>query len=180
MVDVIVTTIKYQIRDTKGSVITDVVLSPSKSQARITTEATNLPTITSSPSLSVAAKAGIGVGASVGGLIFLSGAAYLTLFLIRRRGSKASPEKEESTTSEDGYQKAELATGPEVETQPFTELPGKTNMPKEAHGDDRFPTLSEMEGSSPVELPAYESAQELEEQNPMQESEGRSPVERRP
>ncbi|KAF2680766.1 glycoside hydrolase family 72 protein [Lentithecium fluviatile CBS 122367] len=167
MVDVVVTTVKHEVRDSKGEVLKDVVLSPSKSEARTTTGgnapgATASPPSTSSAGLSSGAKAGIGVGVGVGGGLALLGAGFL---LLRRRKSKkaSSMEGKDTNGNSDGsasvnkYEKAELATGPDVEAVPPAELPGQsTATPKEVPGD-AYPGMR----APPAELPVHEPAVEM-------------------
>lgn len=159
MVDVVVTTIKHQIRDSKGDLLTDVVLSPSKSEKRTTTaketsQGTSPPTSTPSTGLSTGAKAGIGAGVGIGGAIALLGAG---LYLLRKRKSKSVAAKDTTRTNDDSdglasvnqFDKAELATGPDVEAQPPAELPDKwMATPNEVPGN-AFPGI----GTTPVELP---------------------------
>ncbi|KAF2867987.1 hypothetical protein BDV95DRAFT_581072 [Massariosphaeria phaeospora] len=163
MVDVLVTTVKHQIRDSKGEIMTDVVLSPSKSESRSTTaRGTAGGTAPPSPSpvsgLTTGAKAGIGAGVGVAGAITLLAVA---LFLLQRRKSKAAAVKEKdmaraSDASVNGY-KAELATGPDVEAQPPVELPDKgVATPAEVTGTE-YPGI----GTKPIELPVHEPALEM-------------------
>jgi hypothetical protein len=168
MVDVLVTTVKHQIRDSKGEIMTDVVLSPSKSESRSTTaRATTGGTAPANPppssGLSSGAKAGIGAGVGVAGATALLAAGF---FLLRRRKSKAAALKEKDTAratdDSDGLAsvnqyKAELATGPGVEAQPPAELPDKgVATPAEVAGRE-YPGM----GSAPVELPVHEPALEM-------------------
>ena len=168
MVDVIVTTIKYEVLDSQGKVIKDVALSPTSSEPRKTTalqtsESTNSATSAPSEGLSTGARAGIGVGLGVGGAIALCGA---TLFFLRGRKNKkhqtgfsqTAPNGDYSgeSTLGDGIQKAELATGPEVEAQPPVELPDKLVLtPPEVIGD-AYPGMDKRPAELPVTEPALE------------------------
>jgi hypothetical protein len=89
MIDVLVTTVKHQIRDSKGGIMTDVVLSPSKSETRSTTASvtaggTASTNLTPLSGLNPGVKAGIGVGVGIGGAIALLAIGF---FLLRRRKS---------------------------------------------------------------------------------------------
>ena len=164
MVDVLVTTLEYQIRDSKGGV-TEFLLSPSQSQARSTTSSQTAPTGQSSSSLSTGAKAGIGVGAGVGGALLIGLSVLLLLRRRRRTHTEPSNETVETTVNDDqSYTKAELSTGPDVEMRPSAELP-TTQTPKEAPGDtlatDGYPGMKARMEGPPVELPAIEIPQEL-------------------
>lgn len=186
MVDVTVTTIVHTIKDSKGSVMTDVVLKPSKSSPRVTTaRITNGPTSTSDGALSTGAKAGIGVGAGVGGLLI---AGVLGLFLFRRRRSKKVATKKEEEkdpevlkgTTAAKFEKAELSTGPEVEAQPAeppAELPTGAS-PKEAPVDGRetdgYPGMHARMDGPLAELPAVERPLEMPVQTPVREDARRS------
>ncbi|KAH8730256.1 hypothetical protein GQ44DRAFT_768647 [Phaeosphaeriaceae sp. PMI808] len=71
MVDVTITAIVHAIRDSKGNLVTDLVLKPSSSQMRSTTRegsGAGTPTTSSSGALSTGGKARIGAGAGVGGI----------------------------------------------------------------------------------------------------------------
>jgi hypothetical protein len=180
MVDVTITTIKHQIRDSKGELLTDVVLSPTKSQSRTTTARGGASTAPANPpqsaGLSSGAKAGIGAGVGIAGAIALLAAG---LFLVRRRRkSKATTVEEREknaagvSDSSDGFTsinqyKAELATGPDVEAQPLAELPDKgVATPGELAGRQEYPGI----GTIPVELPVHEPA--LEMPNPQARNQG--------
>ena len=168
MVDVLVTTIKHEIRDSKGEIMTGIVLSPSKSSesrtttARATSGGTGSPVYTPSSGLSTGAKAGIGAGVGIGGAI---AAVVLGLFLLRRRKRKTAVSQGPTKTNEDSDDatttenvlKAELATGPDVEAQPPVELPDQlVTTPKEVSGE-AYPGI----GAIPVELPAHEQPVEV-------------------
>ena len=163
MVDVLVTTVNHQIRDSKGEIMSDVVLSPSKSESRSTTAratagGTAPPSPPPSSGLSTGAKAGIGAGVGAASAITLLA---VVLFLLRRRKSKAAAMEEKDTArasdaSVNGY-KAELATGPDVEVQPPAELPDKgVATPAEVAGTE-FPGI----GTRPIELPVHEPVLEM-------------------
>jgi hypothetical protein len=126
MVDVTVTTINQQIRDSSGKA-TDVVLIPAQSKARITT-GTSTPTArpTTTP-LSTGSKAGIGVGSALGTLMIVS-VAYL-VYRQRKRQQSLSPEKveDEAAHKEDPHGKPELASEIVHEKEP--------GLPSEAPGD---------------------------------------------
>lgn len=169
MVDVLVTTFKHEIRDSKGEVLTDITLSPSKSEARKTTASATSSGVTSSTTnsssgLSTGAKAGIGASLGIGGAIALLGAG---LFILRRRKNRknsavrkesvGATDESDGVTSVNNYYKAELATGPDVEAHPPVELPEKSMAtPKEVQGD-AYPGMDR----SPAELPVHEPALEL-------------------
>jgi hypothetical protein len=160
MVDVVVTTIKYEIKDSKGQVLTDVVLSPSKSATRSTTQkgsatSTSTPNLSGSSgssNLSSSATAGIGAGVGVGVALILFGAGFL---LLRRRKTRKAILDGKLTANK--YEKPELATGPGVEIYPPIELPQDSiaflhEVPGDAH-----PGL----GRVPVELHVQEPVLEL-------------------
>jgi LPXTG-motif cell wall-anchored protein len=175
MVDVLVTTVKHQIRDSKGELLTDVALSPSKSEARTTTArdtsgGTSPPTSTPSTGLSTGAKAGIGAGVGIGAVVALLGAG---LYLLRRRKSKNAVEKDagrvndesDGTTSGNKFGKAELATGPDVEAQPPAELHNEWMSNTSEVPGNAYPSL----GTAPVELPVHERAVEMADAIPRRE-----------
>lgn len=188
MVDVTITTIVHAIKDSKGTAITSLALKPSKSATRSTTGTTSATSGTgvASPAptgstLSTGAKAGIGVGAAVGGIAI---AALAGLFLLRRRRNKkiANHQTEKGQLSDGtdatngaavGVQKAELATGPEVEKHQ-AELPVDGKTPQEVEAYERqgvYPSLA----AEPVELPGNERVVELPEQH----GRGELPAQRR-
>ncbi|KAJ4298947.1 hypothetical protein N0V90_004190 [Kalmusia sp. IMI 367209] len=167
MVDVIVTTIEHEVRDSKGEVISDLTLSPTKSEARSTTlrstSTANASIPTSSANLSTGAKAGIGVGASLAGVLALAGAG---IFLFRRRRQRnhaalneTKGSSNDSDTS-DVMRKAELATGPDVEANIAELPPGEMATPKEVPGDG-YLGISAQTRTEPAELPTRERAQEM-------------------
>lgn len=174
MVDVLITKVEYQIKNSKGEV-TELALSPSKSEARITTSGPPLATGKSSSKLSTGAKAGIGVGAGVGGILAIAGG---VLFLLhrRRRNNKAhimdhtngingtNGANDTFAKDDKSYLKAELSAGPDVEARLSAEMPaGQT--PKEVPGDtliaNEYPGMKARMDGPPVELPAVEIPQEL-------------------
>jgi hypothetical protein len=86
LVDVTVTTIAHAIRDSKGNLVTDLVLKPSSGEARGPTGSTAASaTPVSSNKLSTGAKAGIGVGATIDGLALIGATAF---FQRRRRKNR--------------------------------------------------------------------------------------------
>jgi hypothetical protein len=163
MVDVTITTIAHAIKDSKGQVVTDLVLKPSSSSSRTTTATSRLsPTAISFTSISTGAKAGIGVGAGIGAVALISAVAF---FLLRRRNKrKAGPEEVEKahmSDGMDGYHKAELATGPGVDRYQ-AELEANGNGPQEVEGNgERKYELFSPTGQEPVELPVNERAVEV-------------------
>jgi hypothetical protein len=174
MVDVTITTIVHTVRDSQGNVVTNLALSPSKSESRTTTgapEETNIinPPVTPESGLSTGAKAGIGAGAAVAGLAVIGAAGF---FLLRRhrnsKAAKAAKEDEIQLSDHDskgGFHKAELATGDEVERK-HAELAaqdGKT--PQEVAAMEAGGGIFEMNAGSPVELPAHEQTLELPAQS---------------
>lgn len=168
MVDVTVTTLVHGIKDSRGSGITDLVLKPSKSESRTTTGSSSVtgPASPVSPDagLSTGAKAGIGAGAGVGALAIAS---LLAFFLLRRRrsrsrsnsGGKGELVDESDASNSVGVQKAELATGPEVEkTQ--AELPSWGKKAQEVHAHQAY-VEAPSANVEPVELPVTERPVEL-------------------
>jgi hypothetical protein len=166
MVDVTVTTLGYKVMDSKGAEVTSVVLRPSSSASRTTTSTSGPtsrpPSASASAGLSTGAKAGIGAGVGVGGLAVISLAAF---FLLRRRkrNRKVVPEDEKSkvsppTDSDDGYQKAELGTGPGVEKY-TAEL--AAHEPRELGNTERKFEMNGGRGQEAVELPAEERPVEV-------------------
>jgi hypothetical protein len=162
MVDVTITTINHQIWDSKGEIMTDVVLNPSKSESRTTTAratgggtktggGTASSNTTPSSGLSSGVKAGIGVGVGIGGAIALLA---VGLFLLRRRKRKDTSNSLDGLSNVSPY-KAELATGPDVEIQPPAELPDQrvVAIPGELAGREYHTT--------PIELPVHEAALEM-------------------
>lgn len=183
MVDVTSTSIAFSIRDAKGSPVTGIALKPSASSARPQNSppvaSTGGPDASESPSaLSTGAKAGIGtgIGVGVGALI----GAGIGLFL-RRRKRKQRAAKEgsgkgggASDADENGYTKAELATGPGVEKEQPVEMEARVGGMPEVDGGDR--KVWEVDGGGdeerkyemlasnvePVELPVNERAVEVD------------------
>jgi hypothetical protein len=169
MVDVTITTIAHAIRDSKGQAVTNLVLKPSSSSARTTTGTTR-PSSTgaSSTPISTGAKAGIGVGACIGGLALISAVAF---FLLRRRKNRKANtstervEKAQMWGGVDGFCKAELATGPGVDRYQ-SELDANAKTPHEVDGREqrRYELFSAVE-QEPVELPVNERAVEVSAHN---------------
>jgi hypothetical protein len=157
MVDVTITTIAHTVRDSKGQAVTDLVLKPSSSSTRNmirgSTAATATGNASSASEMSTGTKAGIGIGAAVGGLAIIGAIAFLVLR--RRRNRKGVVGEEDGS---DGYNKAELATGPGVERFQ-AEL---AERPQEAAGDEqRKYELAAHVRQEPVELPVDERAVEV-------------------
>lgn len=170
MVDVTVTTIAHAIRDHKGAMVTDLVLKPSSSAKRSTTEAAGRATSGAASqgenTLSTGAKAGIGVGASVAGLA-LVGAGVLLLLRRRRNKKKSSAAGDEKAqhhsdtgSGTEGFQKAELATGPAVEKYQAELEAGEGRTPQEVEGTqskyEMYTPVHGGQGMEPVELPVNE------------------------
>jgi hypothetical protein len=165
MVDVTITTIAHTIRDSKGSVVTDLVLKPSSSATRTTTnsgirgsEAARPPPGSSNTGLSTGAKAGIGAAVGVGVVVLVIG--LVAFFLLRRRSRKSKGVAGKADSDGAGeYHKAELATGPGVEK--YTgEL--AAHEPQELGGKGMKFELLET-GQAPVELPVEERVVEVPE-----------------
>ena len=161
MVDVTITTLVHSIKDSRGSAITDIILKPSSSKSRSTTgvssQTTSTSTMTASePALSTGAKAGIGVGVAIGS-IGIAGA--IGLFLLRRRRNKIATERQETTTNDAsggvGVQKAELASGPEVEKK-HAELQVGAKPVQEVHAHGAYAEAPASMAAEPVELPVTE------------------------
>ncbi|EAT87802.2 hypothetical protein SNOG_05411 [Parastagonospora nodorum SN15] len=157
MVDVTVTSVAFAVRDSKGGVVTDLALKPSSSQARGPTgsgAAIGMPK--SSGELSTGAKAGVGVGAGVSGLALIGAMGFL--LLRRRKKRKSVGESDEAvkkTKDVDGYHKAELAAGREVEKQQ-AELDASGIGPQEVMASERKYELCTAVQQEPVELPVTE------------------------
>ncbi|CAI6259181.1 unnamed protein product [Periconia digitata] len=138
MVDVTVTTIKQQIRDSNGK-ITNVLLRPTPSKAR-TTDPSTPPSIPSTSSLSTASKAGIGAGSAIGALVIIGMALFVYWRRNRQITSASSTEANaKAATEENLFFKPELPLNNVVEKggdtpaelsqsllqqQPPQELPG--------------------------------------------------------
>ncbi|KAH4119606.1 1,3-beta-glucanosyltransferase [Parastagonospora nodorum] len=157
MVDVTATSVAFAVRDSKGGVVTDLALKPSSSQARGPTgsgAAIGMPK--SSGELSTGAKAGVGVGAGVSGLALIGAMGFL--LLRRRKKRKSVGESDEAvkkTKDVDGYHKAELAAGREVEKQQ-AELDASGIGPQEVMASERKYELCTAVQQEPVELPVTE------------------------
>ena len=110
----------------------------------------------SEPALSTGAKAGIGVGVAIGS-IGIAGA--IGLFLLRRRRNKIATERQETTTNDAsggvGVQKAELASGPEVEKK-HAELQVGAKPVQEVHAHGAYAEAPASMAAEPVELPVTE------------------------
>jgi hypothetical protein len=169
MVDVTVTTIAHAIRDSKGQAVTNLVLKPSSSSARTTT-GTARPSSTgaSSTPISTGAKAGIGVGAGIGGIALISAVAFF--FLRRKKNRKANTSKEEAEKAQmsdeiNGFHKAELATGPGIDRYQ-AELDANGKAPREVDGREQSKyELFTPVGQEPVELPVNERPVEVSAHN---------------
>lgn len=174
MVDVTVTTIVHTVRDSDGNIVSRLALSPSKSQPRATT---GLPAPTGSsdpsPGLSTGARAGIGAGAAIAGLALIGAGGFF--FFRQYRKSKAANAKDDENPLNDldaknGFHKAELATGEEVERKLAAELVASDGKsPKEVAAMEAGGGVFEMNANNPVELPAHEPTLELPAQNHVDE-----------
>lgn len=142
MVDVTVTTLQQEIRDSSGQ-LTTVLLKPTSSQARTTS--TYAPWRPNSETLSTGAKAGIGVGSAVGALVIIGGALLLYRRRKQRKASVQPPEaKAEGANGEDVFMKPELP--------PDNVHEKATGVPVEASGDGYLAELPQ----SPLQKPPQE------------------------
>ncbi|KAH7389398.1 Glucanosyltransferase-domain-containing protein [Phaeosphaeria sp. MPI-PUGE-AT-0046c] len=168
MVDVTVTTIAHAIRDHKGAMVTNLVLKPSSSAKRTTTATNGFGTATSAPGdekvLSTGAKAGIGAGAGVAALTLI-GVGTLLLLRRRRNRKQADPaavmeknaqQHSDAGSAPEGFQKAELATGPAVEKYQAELEAREGKTPQEVDGTQNKYEMYSPVGQEPVELPAHE------------------------
>ncbi|KAL5430269.1 hypothetical protein PMIN07_010129 [Paraphaeosphaeria minitans] len=154
MVGISVATIAYHTRGSKDEVMTDLVLNPTKSESRAapTFSWTRSRTPNPSSDLSTGAKAGIGAGVGVVEAIAILDAG---LFLLRNRKSEKSKGRDHPGRRRrrtmirvlNNSNKAELATGPDVETQLLAELPDKLfRAPVEIVGNE-YPGMHNISAS---------------------------------
>ncbi|KIX09636.1 uncharacterized protein Z518_00717 [Rhinocladiella mackenziei CBS 650.93] len=111
------------------------------------------PTATAAPStdegLSTGAKAGIGIGAAVGGLVFIA----LLVFFVMRNNKRKKREMEAGRVEADSKPavppySTEL---PPDEKKVPVELPPQAMIPVEAPGDRHWPPPQELEGDRTVQ-----------------------------
>lgn len=175
MVDVYVTTVQQTVRDSRGSVVTGLVITPTI----IRSGAASVIAPPSGPSLTSGQMAGIGIGGGIAGLGIAGGLVFWFLRVRKRKSTPLGKDEETKNTDLDGYVKPELSTGPETNVKPKAELPGNSLDP-EVHGNTQanaelsgdaelssellgdVRSLAELLGNAPpVELPANERPQEL-------------------
>ncbi|OCK90144.1 glycoside hydrolase family 72 protein [Cenococcum geophilum 1.58] len=145
LVDVTVTTVVHTVKDSNGNVVTDLIITPSKSSPRSITGTGRLissSSLTSVPKsgLSTGAKAGISVGAAFGGLMLIGVALF---FLLRKQKSKKNDRMPQN--------------------QNVSEAPADTVPPRKKPASAYQSDLPQIDSVQiPLELPTGEYKTELE------------------